>query len=267
MAGVLGGVTMPGVLLGQDAVPALLDVIRAPDTSKEVRIEAALSAVWLGDSGLAADALIELVETDPAQALAAAHHLARGRIERAAPAIARALARSDMTDTNSVAGLSDALREVGGRPLPGTLDRIEREAPDWLAQNLVEDWRSATDVSVPAGETVTLWRPCNDEELALVSASAWRAWPPRLDWQPIFYPVLNEAYATEIARGFQIPASGRSHVTRFNVEADYLARYPVQCVGDRTSLEYWIPAEDLHEFNEHIVGLIEVVATYEQDQY
>ncbi len=49
-------------------------------------------------------------------------------------------------------------------------------------------------------ETVRLWRPVGPEELALLDASGWRAWPPRLPEQPIFYPVLNEDYATKIAR-------------------------------------------------------------------
>jgi hypothetical protein len=40
-------------------------------------------------------------------------------------------------------------------------------------------------------DTTTLWRPTGPEELALVEASGWRAWPPRLPEQPIFYPVLN----------------------------------------------------------------------------
>lgn len=110
--------------------------------------------------------------------------------------------------------------------------------------------------------TTTLWRPCNDVELALVADSGWRRWPPRLDWQPIFYPVLNEQYAVELATGFQVPAFGVSHVTSFEVDSRYLAQFDVQCVGDRTSLEYWIPAERLEEFNDHIVGQIEVVATF-----
>ena len=41
-------------------------------------------------------------------------------------------------------------------------------------------------------DTVTLWRPTGPTELALVEGSGWRAWPPRLPDQPIFYPVLNE---------------------------------------------------------------------------
>lgn len=118
---------------------------------------------------------------------------------------------------------------------------------------------SVTETSSPA---TTLWRPCNDAELALVAESRWRRWPPRLDWQPIFYPVLNEEYATEIARGFQVPAFGVSHVTRFEVDSAYLAQFDVQRVGSNTSLEYWIPAEDLDEFNDHIVGTIRVVASY-----
>ena len=49
-------------------------------------------------------------------------------------------------------------------------------------------------------ETVTLWRPVGEAELQLIEASHWRAFPPRLPDQPIFYPVLNEDYAIQIAR-------------------------------------------------------------------
>jgi hypothetical protein len=109
------------------------------------------------------------------------------------------------------------------------------------------------------GTTTTLWRPTGPRELALVRESGWRAWPPRLPDQPIFYPVLNEDYAIKIARDWNVPSSGAGYVTRFQVETDFLARYPVQQVGGRTILELWVPAEELAEFNTHIVGLIEVV--------
>ena len=111
-------------------------------------------------------------------------------------------------------------------------------------------------------ETVTLWRPTGPQELALVEESGWRAWPPRLPEQPIFYPVLNEDYATRIARDWNVPASGVGFVTRFEVAADFLERYEVHQVGGQTILEYWIPAEDLDELNRHIVGRIEVVARF-----
>jgi hypothetical protein len=107
-------------------------------------------------------------------------------------------------------------------------------------------------------ESVTLWRPVGPEELILIRESGMRAFPPRLPDQPIFYPVLSEDYAIQIARDWNVPASGAGYVTRFKVKRDFLGHYQIQKAGGRTHLEYWIPAEDLASFNEAIVGLIEV---------
>lgn len=117
---------------------------------------------------------------------------------------------------------------------------------------------------MPVGDrgVVTLWRPTGPEELALVEASGWRRWPPRLPDQPIFYPVLNEDYAIRIARDWNVKASGVGHVTRFDVRREFLDEFEVQQVGGRTILEYWIPAERLEELNDNIVGTIEVVRTF-----
>jgi hypothetical protein len=114
-------------------------------------------------------------------------------------------------------------------------------------------------------DTVTLWRPTGPEELALVQMSGWKEWPPRLPEQTIFYPVLDEAYAHKIASEWNVKASGAGFVTKFEVRKSFLDRYVVRQVGGRTILEYWIPAEDLAEFNANIVGLIEVVAEYRSD--
>jgi len=114
-------------------------------------------------------------------------------------------------------------------------------------------------------DTVTLYRPTGQRELALVRDLAYRAWPPRLPEQPIFYPVLNEEYAIQIARDWNSTdarAHHRGFVTRFRVRADYLASYEVQTVGGPTHREYWIPAEVLDEFNHNIVGMIEVIREY-----
>jgi hypothetical protein len=113
-------------------------------------------------------------------------------------------------------------------------------------------------------ETVVLWRPAGPEELALVEASGWRVWPPRLPGQPIFYPVLNEQYATKIARDWNVRASGSGYVTRFAVRKSFLDNYEVHQVGGQSILEYWIPALDLPALNASIVGLIELVAEYRQ---
>ena len=116
-------------------------------------------------------------------------------------------------------------------------------------------------------ETITLYRPIGQKEYELIRDTGFRSFPPRLPTQPIFYPVLNEEYATQIARGWNTKdaASGYSgYVTRFAVQANYLSQYPVKTVGNQTHQEYWIPAEELDQFNQHIVGLIEVTAEFHQ---
>ena len=48
-------------------------------------------------------------------------------------------------------------------------------------------------------KTKTLFRPVGEKEMILIAESDFKKFPPRLDWQPIFYPVLNEKYAIEIS--------------------------------------------------------------------
>jgi hypothetical protein len=113
-----------------------------------------------------------------------------------------------------------------------------------------------------ADETITLYRPVGPEELALIRDSGFRRFPPRLPQQPIFYPVLTEAYAAKIARDWNVKASGSGYVTRFAVLKSLLDRYPVQIAGGSDHLEYWIPAADLSEFNDNIVGPIEIISEF-----
>lgn len=114
----------------------------------------------------------------------------------------------------------------------------------------------------PALRTATLYRPVGSKELELIVASGWRKFPPRLPGQPIFYPVTNEAYAAQIARDWNVKESGAGFVAKFAIDADYLYRYREQKVGGAIHTEYWIPAENLEEFNRHIVDKIEVIAEF-----
>jgi hypothetical protein len=111
-------------------------------------------------------------------------------------------------------------------------------------------------------DTVTLFRPVGPKELELIKASGFQAFPPRLADQPIFYPVTNHQYATQIARDWNVKASGAGFVTRFAVKAEYLSRFQIQTVGGAIHTEYWVPAEELEEFNANIVGLIEVIEEF-----
>lgn len=114
-------------------------------------------------------------------------------------------------------------------------------------------------------DAVTLYRPVGTEELKLIQASDWTAFPPRLPEQPIFYPVTNEAYARQIARDWNAKHNDdrRGFVTRFAVRADVLAAYEPKVVGGAEHEEYWIPAEELDAFNAAIVGPIVVIARFE----
>jgi hypothetical protein len=118
--------------------------------------------------------------------------------------------------------------------------------------------------NLPMPETITLYRPVGLAELKLIEASGYREFPPRLPEQPIFYPVLNEAYATQIARDWNTKTGARrGFVTRFQVNKTFLERYEVQTVGGALHQEYWILAADLAEFNRNIVGLIKVIAEFQ----
>jgi hypothetical protein len=113
-------------------------------------------------------------------------------------------------------------------------------------------------------KTTILYRPVGTDELHLVAESNYNAFPPRLPGQPIFYPVLNEEYAAQIARDWNAKDSPSrvGYVTRFAVRTSYLSQFAVQKVGGALHLEYWIPAEKLEEFNQNIVGKIEVILEF-----
>jgi hypothetical protein len=117
-----------------------------------------------------------------------------------------------------------------------------------------------------SGEITILYRPVGPKELALIKESGFRAFPPRLPEQPIFYPVLNEEYARQIARDWNVPASGAGYVTRFAVKTEFLAKYPPQQVGASIHQELWIPAQELPAMNQNIVGPIEVIAEYKKEE-
>lgn len=112
---------------------------------------------------------------------------------------------------------------------------------------------------------IQLFRPVGEVELLLIRESGWREFPPRLPEQPIFYPVLEEEYAVQIARDWNARDGGRGFVLRFFVDGQFLLRYRVQTVGSRIHREYWIPAEEMAEFNQHIIGVIELLHAFQPD--
>lgn len=106
-----------------------------------------------------------------------------------------------------------------------------------------------------------LHRPTGLEELLLIFATGMRAFPPRLPEQPIFYPVLTEAYASQLARDWNATSGSLAgYVTRFALDDTFASSFPVRTVGSHAHQELWVPADRLTDLNQHIAGRIEVVA-------
>ena len=80
--------------------------------------------------------------------------------------------------------------------------------------------------------------------------------------------MLNFAYAEQIARDWNAtrpPFAG--FVTQFEVDSVYASQYEIHTVGSRLHQELWVPAEELEDFNRHIIGVIRVVASYYGEEY
>ncbi len=115
-----------------------------------------------------------------------------------------------------------------------------------------------------------LYRPTGIAELRLLCESGWRAWPPRLRDQPIFYPVTTFEYAEKIARDWNSTRSKPDNfgfVTMVEVSDAISAKYPIKDAGGRSHQELWVPSLELEEFNASIIGEIEVVAIYRDGEH
>lgn len=119
-------------------------------------------------------------------------------------------------------------------------------------------------------KTTTLYRPVGEKEMILIIESGFKKFPPRLEWQPIFYPVLDENYASEIAEKWNTRDESGNYlgfVTQFDVQEEVADQYPAQNVGARNHNELWVPSEELESFNKAIVGNIKVTKVFIGDDF
>ena len=113
-----------------------------------------------------------------------------------------------------------------------------------------------------------LYRPVGLEELALIYDSGMKAFPARLPQQPIFYPVLQLEYARQTASDWNTQnGQFAGYVTQFKVEDEYISQFEEHTVGGSQHQELWIPAEEMEEFNKHIVGHIKVLEAHFGDAF
>ncbi|MFP3596489.1 ADP-ribosylation/crystallin J1 [Chryseobacterium sp. SIMBA_029] len=114
-------------------------------------------------------------------------------------------------------------------------------------------------------KTKVLYRPVGEKEMLLIIENGYKKFPPRLNWQPIFYPVLNEEYASEIAEKWNTRDEAGNYlgfVTRFEVQETEINKYEVQNVGAGNHNELWVPSEELETFNHAIIRNIEVIRVF-----
>ena len=119
-------------------------------------------------------------------------------------------------------------------------------------------------------KTVKLYRPVGIKELELIRNEGWKKFPPRLEWQPIFYPVLNQPYAAQIAREWNTRDEFSGYcgiVTEFDLLESHYLTFAVQNVGGTIHNELWVPAAEVEEFNRNIVGGIRVVEAFFGDGF
>jgi len=106
--------------------------------------------------------------------------------------------------------------------------------------------------------TAILFRPIGPQELERIRASGGRAFPPRPHHQPVFSATREEGLARGVARDWSLRDAAVGYVVRFALDADFAAR-PACPAEDG---EWCIAAEEVAALNRHLVGPIELVATY-----
>ncbi len=114
-------------------------------------------------------------------------------------------------------------------------------------------------------QATTLYRPVGQAEMDLIRASGFREFPPRLPEQPIFYPVLTEEYATQIARDWNTKdeRSGfAGYVLRFQVRSDFLQKYDVHVVGSAGASRILDPGRGFARAHANVVGRIGIVSEF-----
>ena len=115
-----------------------------------------------------------------------------------------------------------------------------------------------------------LYRPIGKKEYDLIKLDNFEKFPPRLSWQPIFYPVLNQEYAEKIAREWNTKDENSDFigiVTQCNVNDEYIHIFEKHIVGSSICEELWVPSEELDEFNKNIIGKIEIIRVFYGEAY
>jgi len=172
--------------------------------------------------------------------------------ELVCPSEGRCGLRNTQVSTNEESNMRELEESGRSSEISKSADQSGFEAP-----------RSPTLLGVERYKDYTvMYRPFGPRELVALAEANFTAWPPRLPEQPIFYPVTNSEYASDLTARWNVPEMGAGFVAKFRVRNEFADRYPIQQVGGKEHTEWWIPASDLDEMNRHLVGLIEITEVH-----
>lgn len=113
-----------------------------------------------------------------------------------------------------------------------------------------------------SGRDITLYQSLTPVQFAAVVRSGWRGFSAGAAEQKIFYPKLRLAYAEMIARAFNVKHYSAAYVVQFRLPLRFLQHYSIQSIAYEEHREYSIPMADLAKMNRHIIGSIEVVSAF-----
>ena len=113
-----------------------------------------------------------------------------------------------------------------------------------------------------------LYRPLSAEEYRAVEEKGFTGFPPRSEEQPLFTALLSEEGATQIARHMRISKTAENliYVVSFLVDDAYIRQFPVQHANERNRRALWIPADEVDILNQHLIGKIRLIASYQIDR-
>ena len=113
-----------------------------------------------------------------------------------------------------------------------------------------------------------LYRPLSAEEYRAVEEKGFTGFPPRSEEQPLFTALLSEEGATQIARHMRIAKTAENliYVVSFLVDDAYIRQFPVQHANEWNRRALWIPADEVDILNQHLIGKIRLIASYQIDR-
>lgn len=128
---------------------------------------------------------------------------------------------------------------------------------------MTQDLFSSSD-AVP--NTLTLYKNLSPQQFAGAIKNDWRRFARLPEEQLIFSPKLYRAHAEMLARQLDACMHTAGYVVAFSVDAEYMQRFSCKSLAYDEQLEYWIPAEEILDLNQHINGNIYPVAMFIADK-